>query len=100
MHNDSIMSHFRDPDFRPPEPKCDSINITIDPQRCTNPSDCLLCMKACSPKLFAQVPAKKATKNLKERPSMIWCSDPELCTLCNRCIDVCPQKAIKIETSD
>lgn len=65
-----------------------------------DPRDCGLCLKACDPAVFIMHPTI-GTEDKQEdrydpqdwRITPIWGS---LCTRCFKCVDVCPENAIKI----
>ena len=100
MCQEHMMERLRDPDFCLPKLEFDGIKIHIDPDRCTNPEDCLLCMRACSPKVFALLQGVPACEHSEARSPQVWCNMPELCTVCNRCVEACPHHAIHIHVGD
>lgn len=97
MHEGHFYEHLHHPDFQKPEISFGGLRILVDETRCINPDLCRQCMKACSPKVFAIAPRLEATVTTEARPALIWVSNPDLCTLCERCIGACPGGAIRIE---
>ena len=78
------------------------VEIRIDPEKCTSPGHCLKCMQACAPKVFCwewkpvgPFGGAKAF-GIQERPARMWGAHAMLCTVCNRCVEICPEKAITV----
>jgi len=77
--------------------------ITIDHSKCTVPFACKKCLQACPEAVLSvgQVPGKE--EKLKEMDPRIDgnyvlnAGRRDKCTVCNKCIDVCPVDAITIE---
>ncbi len=74
--------------------------VIVNPALCTNPKDCLLCFRSCSSKLFAYDPGTADPQTRADQLPRVLCHMPELCTLCMQCVEVCPQKAITIKTTE
>jgi ferredoxin len=80
--------------------------ITIDYRQCgdgvgVDPRECGECLRACAPAVFllhqtlgAQEPDPFDPQIWRVTP--MWAS---LCTQCERCVEVCPQKAIEVSTA-
>ena len=74
--------------------------ITIDQERCTVPFLCKKCLQICPTAIFSVHGVKE--ERLKELDPRIDGSYVlsaqrlDKCTVCNRCLDVCPVDAIKI----
>ena len=77
--------------------------ITIDYEKCTVPFACKKCLQICPEAVFHVVRVMAREERLKEMDPRIpgnyvlGVTRPDRCTVCNRCIDVCPADAIKIE---
>lgn len=77
--------------------------ITIDQEKCTVPFLCKKCLQICPEVVFNVTRVMAKEKRLEEMDPRIdgnyvlSAARREKCTVCNRCIDVCPVDAIKIE---
>ncbi len=77
--------------------------ITIDPEKCTVPFMCKKCLQICPEAVFHVTRVMQHEKRLEEMDPRIdgyyvlHAMRRDRCTVCNRCIDVCPVDAIKIE---
>ena len=77
--------------------------ITIDHEKCTVPFLCKKCLQICPDAVFSVTRIMSKEERLKEMDPRIdgnyVLSAPrrDKCTMCNRCIDVCPVDALKIE---
>ncbi len=77
--------------------------ITIDQEKCTVPFLCKKCLQICPTAVFNVTRVMAKEERLKEMDPRIdgnyMLSAPrrDKCTVCNRCIEVCPVDAIKIE---
>ena len=77
--------------------------ITIDLEKCTVPFLCKKCLQICPEAVFHVVRVMMKEERLKEMDPRIpgnyvlGVARPDRCTVCNRCIDVCPVDAIKRE---
>jgi ferredoxin len=82
--------------IRPPK-------ITIDQAKCTVPFLCKKCLQICPDAVFHVTRVMSKEERLKEMDPRIdgnyvlSVARADKCTLCNRCIEVCPVDAIKIE---
>jgi len=97
MHEGHFYERLQHPDFKKPEVTFGGLRILIDETRCINPDLCRQCMRSCSPKVFAIAPRLEASLTTEARPAIIWVSNPDRCTLCRRCVDACPGRAIRIK---
>ena len=77
--------------------------ITIDQEKCTVPFLCKRCLEICPNVVFNVTRILEKEEKLKELDPRIdgnyvlEVSRRDMCILCNKCIDVCPVDAIKIE---
>ena len=77
--------------------------ITIDQEQCTVPFLCKKCLQICPEAVFSVGRVMAKEERLKEMDPRIdgnyVLSAPytDKCTVCNKCIEVCPVDAIKIE---
>ena len=77
--------------------------ITIDQEKCTVPFLCKKCLQVCPTAVFWVVHVVEKEERLKEMDPRIdgnyklGAHRPDKCTVCNKCIEVCPVDAIKIE---
>jgi ferredoxin len=74
--------------------------IEIDMTKCTVPFWCKKCLQAC-PQLVFQVYCKQLTKLRESDPRQpgvyeIIAVRRDKCNMCNKCVEVCPEKAIII----
>jgi ferredoxin len=74
--------------------------VIVDQGLCTSPKDCLLCLRSCSTKLFVYAPEVKEDQEEADNLHRVWCYMPEFCTMCNQCVEICPQKAITIKAAE
>lgn len=74
--------------------------IKVDSSKCLTPFDCKKCLRICPPALFQVVATKveKFKETNKKEPGSYKLSAYYIdkCTLCNKCIEVCPVNAITI----
>jgi len=74
--------------------------IEIDHSKCTAPFDCKKCLQACPTAVFhvEAVKVEKYRETDKKEPGTYVLSSPyrDKCTVCNKCIEVCPVDAITI----
>ena len=79
--------------------------ISIDQEKCTVPFLCKQCLQICSMLVFRVDRVMAREERLKEMDPRIdgnyALSAPrrDKCTVCNKCIEVCPVDAIKIEVA-
>lgn len=79
--------------------------IIIDHTKCTVPFLCKKCLQVCPEAIFSVMEAMGSQKRLKETDPRIdgnyvlGVSRRDRCTVCNKCIEVCPVDAIKIEVA-
>jgi ferredoxin len=77
--------------------------ITIDLKKCTVPFLCKKCLQICPTAVFHVARVMSREERLKEMDPrvdgnyVIFASRRDKCTVCNKCIEVCPVDAIKIE---
>ena len=77
--------------------------ITIDPEKCTIPFLCKKCLLVCPTAVLGVMDVKARVERLKELDPRIdgnyrlSAHRPDKCIVCNKCIEVCPVDAIKIE---
>ena len=79
--------------------------ITIDQEKCTVPFLCKKCLQICPMLVFETKRVMAREERLKEMDPRIdgnyVLSAPrrDKCTVCNKCIEVCPVDAITIEVA-
>ena len=77
--------------------------ITIDQEKCTVPFLCKKCLQICPEVVFSVSRVMAKEKRLEEMDPRIdgnyvlYALRRDKCTVCNKCIEVCPVDAIKIE---
>jgi ferredoxin len=77
--------------------------ITVDLEKCTVPFMCKKCLQICPEACFNVSRVMQKEERLKEMDPRIpgnyvlFGARRDRCTVCNKCIDVCPVDAIKIE---
>lgn len=74
-------------------------DVIFDTGRCTSPGECLKCLKACGPHVLALMQPGNRTTPDRMYPARIICFMPEMCSLCNRCVEVCPKQAVSIKVN-
>ena len=78
--------------------------ITIDGSRCGNatggidPRTCSICLRVCDPAVFLRHGALGVEQPDPRDPEFwqitaVWLS---LCTRCGKCVEACPEKAIRV----
>ncbi len=81
------------------------LKITIDHNRCTVPFLCKKCLQVCPEGVFWVERVVGREMRLKEMDPRIpenyklFAVRYDKCTMCDKCIDVCPVDAIRIEIS-
>lgn len=74
--------------------------ISINYSLCTTPYDCKKCLLICPQAVFQVRPIKqiKFQETDKKEPGSFKLTDDyrDKCVVCNRCMEVCPNKALKI----
>jgi NAD-dependent dihydropyrimidine dehydrogenase PreA subunit len=77
--------------------------ITIDQQKCTVPFACKKCLQICPMLVFSVQRVMSKEQRLKEMDPrvdgnyVLRVVRRDKCTVCNKCLDVCPVGALKIE---
>ena len=77
--------------------------ITIDQEKCTIPFQCKKCFQVCPMLVFHVLRVLSREKRLEEMDPRIdgnyvlSVERRDKCTMCNKCIEVCPVDAITIE---
>ncbi len=77
--------------------------ITVDMEKCTVPFMCKKCLQICPEAVFHVTRVMKHEKRLEEMDPRVdgyyalGAGRRDRCTVCNKCIEVCPVDAIKIE---
>ncbi len=77
--------------------------ITIDAEKCTVPFLCKKCLQICPEAVLHVVRVMSKEERLKEMDPRtpgnyaLYAARRDRCTACNKCIDICPADAIKIE---
>lgn len=77
--------------------------ITIDHDKCTVPFLCKKCLQVCPGIVFSVSHVESRQERLKELDPrvdgnyVLAATRRDRCTVCNKCIEVCPVDAIKIE---
>ncbi len=80
--------------------------ITIDQEKCTVPFLCKKCLQICPEAVLHVTRVMKHEKRLEEMDPRIdglyelHVTRRDRCTVCSRCIDICPVDAIKIEVGE
>ena len=78
-------------------------NVMVDVSKCPVPFLCKKCLQACPEAVFSVSHNAAKEEKLKELDPRIdgnyvlGVARRDKCTVCNRCIDVCPVDAIKID---
>ena len=79
--------------------------ITIDHEKCQVPFLCKKCLQVCPTAVFFVNRVVTKEERLKEMDPRIpgnyvlYAPRRDKCTVCNKCIEVCPVDAIKIEVT-
>lgn len=79
--------------------------ITIDLEKCTVPFLCKKCLQICPNAVFHTTRVMQKEERLKEMDPRVdgnytvFASRRDKCILCDKCLDVCPVDAIKIEVA-
>lgn len=67
--------------------------------KCPKPQDCGKCLEVCPSTVFVLVATNR--ERYKEPENWVIMPSFELfCTSCNKCTDICPNDAIKIEVKE
>ncbi len=77
------------------------MDIKIDHSKCETPVNCRKCLQICPLCVFKLHPTK--IKRFEMIPPENWelhISFPDLCSGCMECVQVCPERAIKVTTMD
>jgi NAD-dependent dihydropyrimidine dehydrogenase PreA subunit len=72
------------------------ISIRIDDGKCTSANECRVCLDGCPQGIFQIRPAHGRVPGVATKDWIIRPLFPSLCTACNVCYDICPQKAITV----
>jgi len=74
--------------------------ILVNSDLCTTPYECKKCIRICPQAVFQVRPAKmvkfQETDASEPGSFRIRVDYGDKCTVCNRCVDVCPNKAVQI----
>jgi len=74
--------------------------VEIDPEKCTTPFDCKKCLEVCPTSVFMvfAVKVEKGRETNPKEPGTYAMAAPmrDKCSVCNDCIEICPEDAIKI----
>lgn len=74
--------------------------IEIDSEKCKIPFDCKKCLQVCPTSVFMvhAVKVEKGRETNPKEPGAYKLAAPmrDKCSVCNDCIDVCPEDAITI----
>ena len=68
--------------------------ILVDMDLCGDPRECKKCMQICPLALFIMYPPSEIDNDPQEWKADVAFTD--LCTRCNKCVDVCPNGAVKV----
>ncbi len=77
--------------------------ITINQEKCTIPFMCKMCLQICPEAVFHVTRVMSKEKRLEEMDPRIdgnfvlSVSRRDKCISCNKCLEVCPVEALKIE---
>ena len=77
--------------------------ITVDHEKCTVPFACKKCLQICPEACFTVSRVMQKEERLKEMDPrvpgnyVLFGGRRDRCIVCNKCIDVCPVDAIKVE---
>ena len=77
--------------------------ISIDHEKCTVPFVCKECLQICPEAVFYVVEDRAKQERLREMDPrvdgnyLLYAPFVNKCTMCNKCIDVCPADAIQVE---
>lgn len=72
--------------------------ISVDDSKCENPLDCRMCLLACPTRVLGLGTNVGPQKYRETDPShfVVRGVRHQFCTMCMKCVDVCPQDAIRV----
>ena len=75
--------------------------IEIDHEKCTTPYACKKCIQICPQAVFGIITAKmekfKETDENEPGAYKLRVGYGDKCTVCNECVEVCPEEALRVE---
>ncbi len=77
---------------RQPNPGAHHVHVSA----CTDPLDCLACLKACPAQVFVVAPQKGRTTGVRAADWRVHAVLESRCTGCNACVEACPQGVIEV----
>jgi Pyruvate/2-oxoacid:ferredoxin oxidoreductase delta subunit len=75
------------------------IQIKIDEEKCIRPPECTKCLQLCPERVLLNYPRERRAPGKKAGDWVVVPVHMTLCTGCKICEDVCPEKAIMVNTA-